>query len=147
MFWNLFTKIPVLIYDFFISKFLTISAHLIVINQMTQLSGSFLDVGCGTGAPLQKIISTLKSHYEKIVGIDLHPLYTKEAQKLFEREDKVSIYEMNFYDIRSLKEKFNFIFFSFSFMLMPDQVQAIQVAKSVLSDEGRIGFLLTLNKK
>ena len=44
----------------------------------------------------------------------------------------MSIYEMNFYDIRSLKEKFNFIFFSFSFMLMPDQVHAIQIAKSVL---------------
>lgn len=73
MFWNLFTKIPVLLYDLFISKFFTVCAHLIAIHHITHLSGSFLDVGCGTGAPLQKIISTLKEHYGKIVGVDMHP--------------------------------------------------------------------------
>ena len=55
---------------------------------------------------------------------------------------------MNFYDVNSiLKEKFNFILFSFSFMLMPDQIKAIQVAKEALNPDGRIGFILTLNKK
>lgn len=46
-------KIPVWIYDFFISTFLTISAHIEMLNHMTFLKGNFLDVGCGTGAPLK----------------------------------------------------------------------------------------------
>jgi methylase of polypeptide subunit release factors len=45
-------------------------------NHMTQLQGSFLDVGSGTGAPLQAIITYLKSSYEKIVGVDLNHAYT-----------------------------------------------------------------------
>jgi ubiquinone/menaquinone biosynthesis C-methylase UbiE len=49
---NLIKKLPVLIYDFFISTFLTIAAHVQMIDYMTMLKGNFLDVGCGTGAPL-----------------------------------------------------------------------------------------------
>lgn len=61
----------------------------------------------------------LKASYDKIVAIDLHTEYTKKAQEIFEKEDKVCVYHMNFYDITTeLKQKFNFIFFSFSFMLM-----------------------------
>ena len=115
---------------FFISNFFTVAAHIITISHMSALTGSFLDVGCGTGVPLQKILSTLKNSYDKIVGIDLHTGYTEKAQKLFDKEDKVCIYHMNFYDIGTeLKQKFNFIFFSFSFMLMPDPIKAIQMAK------------------
>ena len=99
MIWKLIKKIPVFIYDFLISTFLTISAHTIALTHMTHSTGSFLDVGCGTGAPLEKIASTLKERYDKIIGIDLHPEYTEQAQKLFEKEDKISIYHMNFYHI------------------------------------------------
>lgn len=83
MFWKLIKKVPVFIYDFFISNFLTVAAHVITISHMSTLTGSFLDVGCGTGAPLQKILSTLKNSYDKIVGIDFHTGYTEKAQKLF----------------------------------------------------------------
>jgi len=56
---SLIKKIPVYIYDFFISTFLTIVSHVQMIDSMTMLKGNFLDVGCGTGAPLKKIISKL----------------------------------------------------------------------------------------
>lgn len=52
-------KIPVFIYDFFISTFLTIVAHVQMMQHMTMLKGNFLDVGCGTGAPLKKIVDKL----------------------------------------------------------------------------------------
>jgi hypothetical protein len=40
---------------------------------------------------------------------------------------------MDFYKIRDyLNIKFRFIFFSFSFMLMPDPQEALEVAKSIL---------------
>jgi hypothetical protein len=48
-------KIPVFIYDLFLSTFLTISSHLVMMNHMTLMKGNFMDVGCGTGAPLKKI--------------------------------------------------------------------------------------------
>jgi ubiquinone/menaquinone biosynthesis C-methylase UbiE len=43
-----------------------------MISHIAKLSGNFLDVGCGTGAPLQAVIRSLKSSYTKIVGVDLH---------------------------------------------------------------------------
>jgi hypothetical protein len=52
-------QIPVFIYDFFISTFLTISAHLSMLEHMTFSKGNLLDVGCGTGAPLKQIITKL----------------------------------------------------------------------------------------
>lgn len=55
---------------------------------------------------------------------------------------------MNFYDINSyLTSKFNFILFSFSFMLMPDQIKAINVAKNLLQQNGKIAFIMTINPK
>lgn len=90
-------SITAFLYDMFISKFLTITAHIIMMTHMTMLSGSFLDVGSGTGAPMQAIIHKLKSSYNKIVGVDLHHEYTLEAQKRFENDKDVNIYEMNFY--------------------------------------------------
>ena len=53
-------KLAAFLYDLIISKFLTITAHVIMTKYMTKLSGSFLDVGSGTGAPLQAIMSELK---------------------------------------------------------------------------------------
>ena len=32
-------------------------------------------------------------------------------------------------------------------MLMPDKVNALQVAKSILNKDGKIAFILTLNEK
>jgi ubiquinone/menaquinone biosynthesis C-methylase UbiE len=137
------------IYDIFISFFFTLSSHLILINHMHLSSGNFLDVGCGTGKPLKAIVNRLKQVYSKIVGVDLHPAYTEKAINLFEGDSQVEIYNMDFYKIaETLKVKFKTIFFSFSFMLMPDQLKALEVAKSILerSEESRISFALTINK-
>ena len=54
---------------------------------------------------------------------------------------------MDFYELDKLNRLYEFIFFSFSFMLMPDPLKAIEIAKRNLNSSGRIGFLLTLNKK
>ena len=53
---------------------------------------------------------------------------------------------MNFYDLEKnhANEKFDIIIFGSSFMLMPDQVKAIEIAKRSLSQGGKIYFLLTL---
>ncbi len=56
---NFIKTLPVIIYDFFISKFLTMAAHVIMVDYMNLSSGNFLDVGCGTGAPLNTIVNRL----------------------------------------------------------------------------------------
>lgn len=66
---------------------------------MTFLTGAFLDVGCGTGSPLQSILPSLLRTYNKVVGIDMDAQYVAKAKDLFKNELSVSIYEMNFYEI------------------------------------------------
>jgi len=103
-----------------------VAAHLAIVNLMGLSKGNFLDVGCGTGSPLKRIIGSIKKAHSKVVGVDLHPEYTQQAIKLFENDKDVQIYNLDFYKIEQLlKLKFKFIFFSFSFMLMPDPRKAL----------------------
>ena len=69
-------KLAAFVYDLIISRFLTITAHIIMMRYMKKLDGSFLEVGSGTGAPLQAIIEDLKPNYDKIVGVDMNHAYT-----------------------------------------------------------------------
>ncbi len=68
------------LYDLVISRFLTITAHVLMLPHMTHptssASASLLDVGTGTGAPLLAIVNEIKRHYNKIVGVDLNHEYT-----------------------------------------------------------------------
>jgi len=73
---NIIKKVPTYLYDIFISTFFTIAAHLALIDYMHLSSGNFLDIGCGTGAPLAKILEKIKKFHSKIIGVDLHPQYT-----------------------------------------------------------------------
>lgn len=54
---------------------------------------------------------------------------------------------MDFYDMKDSTQKFDCIVFSSSFMLMPDQMEAIRIAKKLLAKEGKIYFLMTLYEK
>lgn len=54
---------------------------------------------------------------------------------------------MSFYDVEALKKGlYDIVFFSFSFMLMPDHKAALQLAKRITKQDGRIVFMLTLNR-
>jgi SAM-dependent methyltransferase len=96
---NLVKTITVIIYNFFICRFLTITAHLLLFNYMSLTPGAFLDIGCGTGAPLKKICDKIKNVCNKIVGVDIHPQYSEEAINLFKNEENVEIYNLDFYKI------------------------------------------------
>lgn len=61
--------------------------------------------------------------------------------------DNVSIREQNFYELEQLGEKYDVIIFSSSFMIMPDRIKALDVAKACLNPHGSIFFLLTLESQ
>jgi ubiquinone/menaquinone biosynthesis C-methylase UbiE len=94
-------------------------------------SKSVLDIGTATGHPLHSIIDTFKD--AKVIGIDIDPNYIPACQKLFKKHENVTIKLMNFYDldIEFPHMLFDTIIFGSSFMLMPDQSKAIELAKSI----------------
>eukprot|EP00828_Plagiopyla_frontata_P020063 TRINITY_DN25638_c0_g1_i1.p1 TRINITY_DN25638_c0_g1~~TRINITY_DN25638_c0_g1_i1.p1 ORF type:complete len:227 (+),score=25.95 TRINITY_DN25638_c0_g1_i1:73-753(+) len=147
-FLNFLSQIKSFIYDTLISRTLTMKVHQNWIqnsqNSLANIS-SILDIGVGTGLPLKSILSKLPKDIQ-IKGIDIDGNYVKKAQQLFQEFNNVKIYEQNFYDIE-VKEKYDLIIFTFSFMLMPDQDKAIEIAKKLLKKNGRIIFFLTLHTR
>ena len=101
-----------------------------------------LDIGTATGHPLYSIIDTFKN--AEVVGIDIDKNYVPACQKLFKNHENVTIKLLNFYDlsIEYPNTQFDTIIFGSSFMLMPDQSKAIEIAKSI-----NIFYFRTLNKK
>ncbi len=90
-----------------------------------------LDIGTATGQPLYSIIDSFKD--AKVVGIDIDKSYVPACQKLFKNHSNVTIKLMNFYDLDTefANTYFDTIIFGSSFMLMPDQSKAIELAKSI----------------
>ena len=48
---------------------------------------------------------------------------------------------------KDIKEKFDIVFFGFSFMLMPDREEALRISKRLLKPDGKIYMFLTLYHK
>ena len=57
----------------------------------------------------------------EILGIDIDEHYILKASEKLSNHKNVTVKYMNFYEMKTDK-KFDVILFSFSFMLMPDQV-------------------------
>lgn len=70
-----------------------------------------------------------------MIGIDIDKNYVPACQKLFKNHSNVTIKLMNFFDLDSELPNVHFdtIIFGSSFMLMPDQSKAIEIAKSINS--------------
>lgn len=90
-----------------------------------------LDIGTATGHPLHSIIDSFKE--AQVIGIDIDKNYVPACQKLFKNHSNVTIKLMNFFDLDTELPNvlFDTIIFGSSFMLMPDQSKAIEIAKSI----------------
>ena len=136
------------IYDLIFSKPVTGFTYCRLVDRLknTNLKSihSILDVGVGTGTALNYVISEIPKDI-KIIGVDIDEHYVLTCQKLFEKRPNVSIQLKNFYDMElKNEEKFDAVLFTSSFMLLPDQNKALQVAKSLLKPNGKVYFILTL---
>ncbi|KAL4492944.1 hypothetical protein ABPG72_020723 [Tetrahymena utriculariae] len=142
--------IPVLIYNKIYSQYLTRYSYIDMADQWKGNEKNFkriLDIGVGTGHPLYSIIDRIPKNVQ-VTGIDIDTNYIPAAKKIFSQHSNVEIKYMNFYDMEKEKTlKYDVIIFSSSFMLMPDRIKALEIAKNLLSDNGKIYFLMTLFQK
>lgn len=139
------------LYDTFISNPITAFAY----EKLAQRLNSrdlqnkkirILDVGVGTGVSLYQVLNQFPKEIE-ILGIDIDHAYLSKAEKIFKNHDKVKIKEKNFYEMNTEEGggKFDIVVFSYSFMLLDKQQEAIEIAKSLLEEGGLIYFMLALD--
>ena len=147
------------IYDIVVSRPVTSHTYYRLLQRMKANSSDFkqlesiLDVGVGTGTALSYIIPDLNKDV-KIIGVDIDQNYVDYCQKLFKTRNNITILlkdfnEMDDKDLKSLEveNRFDVIFFSSSFMLMPNKIKTLEKARSLLKQNGKIYFVLTLFEK
>lgn len=108
---------------------------------------SMIDIGTGTGTPLESILK--KVNFSRVLAVDINKKYIKTATKKFEKVSNVEVKLQNFltYLEEGNTEKFDVVFFGFSFMLMPDKKKALDITRKILKPGGKVYTFLTLYHK
>lgn len=112
-----------------------------------------LDVGIGTGAALIANASLLRSKSLTILGVDYDAAYITTCQKAIVEArltEHVSAVQADVRDFTPIDNRlFNYVYFSGSFMILPDQVQILKKVVELLVDreEGRVFFTQTFELK
>lgn len=100
-------------------------------NKNSKKVKQVLDIGTATGGPL----STIVHYFEeaRVLGIDYNEHYVPACQKLFREHPNVEIKHMNFYDLEKEEPEtlFDVIIFGSSFMILPDQAKALEIARRI----------------
>lgn len=108
-----------------------------------------LDVGVGTGSSLLSQLDLLKKKGLNWTGIDINPPYLQSCQEKINQLDAhnfVKVREQSIYDLKE-DDLLDAIYFSASFMLLPDQKQALLTSLGSLKAEGVICFTQTFETK
>ncbi|MEC7984317.1 MAG: class I SAM-dependent methyltransferase [Myxococcota bacterium] len=108
-----------------------------------------LDVGVGTGSSLISNSDLIIKRKMNVMGIDIDPQYLKACRKRIEEENLsqyINVREQSVYTLDQ-NEKYDAVYFSASFMLLPDQKKALEVIKSCLDAGGLVCFTQTFEAK
>ena len=119
-----------------------------IVNQIPTHS-RLLDVGVGTGSSLLSQVDLLRNRSISVQGIDINTSYLNSCQAKIndlQASDVVQVREQSVYDLNE-SEPLDAIYFSASFMLLPDQREALRVAKRNLTSQGYICFTQTFELK
>lgn len=145
------------IYNFLIIKMTKIWYQVVLEEQAK--TNRILDIGIGTAAALIKNKKLILQKNLHIVGVDYDQSYIKFAKQLVQKHDlgqqlKVickSIYDPELEKIiqkqTGVTSKFNSVYFSGSFSLMPDPVKALHVASKLLDKNGLIYITQTYQRR
>jgi SAM-dependent methyltransferase len=122
---------------------LTASWYRAVIDRLPERS-RVLDVGIGTGAALTANAPLVVEKNLHVTGIDVDAAYVEQCRRAVARAElaaRVDVRLESVYDHRD--GPYDAIYFSASFMLLPDPVEALRHVCGLLRPEGRIYFTQT----
>jgi ubiquinone/menaquinone biosynthesis C-methylase UbiE len=108
-----------------------------------------LDVGIGTGSSLFSQFELIKKKEMSWLGIDINDNYLKACQEEITQQnasDYIKVKTQSIYDLDET-DKLDAIYFSASFMLLPDQKNALLIAMQSLKDDGVICFTQTFETR
>ena len=153
----LFTKLQTMffslcssIYDYLIVFPLTRAVYIHTANMLNKnlkKQCNMIDIGTGTGLPLYYFMQVAQK-IKRVLAIDIDQAYVQRATETFKTNDQVTVKKLNWMEIEDLeKERFDLVFFGFSFMLMPDKVEALKIAQRMVTKDGKILMFLTLYTK
>jgi ubiquinone/menaquinone biosynthesis C-methylase UbiE len=122
---------------------LTASWYRTVLERLTAHT-SLLDVGIGTGAALVANAELVAEKCLRVTGIDVDSAYVAQCRRAISRAhlgEHVEVRLESVYDHQDAP--YDAIYFSASFMLLPDPGAALRHVCSLLSSGGRIYFTQT----
>ncbi|KCV71865.1 hypothetical protein H696_01277 [Fonticula alba] len=114
---------------------------------------SVLDVGVGTAAALLNNISIINERQLRIKGVDIDADYIARAQDLIRDKNAsglVNVEHMSIYDyfLPPGGQRFDAVYFSGSFMLLPDPSAALlHVKANLLKEGGLLYFTQTFERR
>ena len=135
-----------LIYDLTFRR-LTTDWYRAVLSRLPH-GAHLLDVGIGTGGALVGNASLVHERSLHITGVDIDPSYIKRARKNIDKaglSDRVEAQLESIYDHTG--GPYDAVYFSASFMLLPDPVAALQQVSGLLQPEGTVFFTQTFENR
>ena len=131
------------VYDLVITQRLTTHWYQTVLSRLAH-GASVLDVGVGTAGALLNNASLVEEKMLNILGIDYDSAYIKKAQRAIKNaglQSRVQVEHRSVYDTplpQLTSRKYDAVYFSGSFTLLPDPVAALRVAEEALGPAGKI---------
>lgn len=119
-----------------------------VIEQLPN-QAKVLDVGVGTGTSLLDQLDLIRQKEISWCGIDINCSYLEACQQKIdqlEAGDCISVREQSIYDLKEIN-LLDAVYFSASFMLLPDQKSALETTLGSLKEAGVICFTQTFETK
>lgn len=134
------------IYDAIIAP-MTRSWYAAVLERLPR-GAHVLDVGVGTGRALVANHASLLESDIRVTGIDIDPTYVDTARRAIGRtalQDRVDVHLESVYDHRG--GPYDAIYFSASFMLLPDPAAALAHVLTLLRPAGVLYFTQTFENQ
>lgn len=136
-----------LIYDAVIRP-LTSTWYREVLSRLS-LGSRLLDVGIGTGGALVANAPIIWQKDLHVVGVDIDPDYVERANKLVREKSldrNVEVRLQSVYD-HVAQAPYDAVYFSASFMLLPDPIACLKHIRAQLAPGGRVFFTQTFQEK